>query len=160
MILMKGVGSKRSQRKRLPAERSAIPTGFVTFTGRGRIQDINLPDVQFLNDNGQRMLGLPFVKFIAKPDRQKFLDYLSRCRRNHDSAHLASVELQLTHKAGENPVSIELFAVPAAEKQTGQTVCKSILRDITQHKHMQEVHRWLAAIVECSVWFSDEVNFS
>ena len=60
------------------------------------------------------------------------------------------MELQLARKQGEKPVFIELVSLPSMEKERGKAVFKSVLRDISEIKEMQEAHRWLAAIVESS----------
>jgi len=126
------------------------PAGFVTFTDQGLIQEINLPAVRILDHNRSRMLGLPFVRFIAKADHKKFLEHLARCSRNFEPTRPLSVELQVARKVTENPTFIELLTIPVIEKQASKSVFRNVFRDITRLKEMQEAHRWLAAIVESS----------
>lgn len=127
-----------------------MSVGFVTFTADGLIQEINPSAVQLLRHHGHGVIGTRFVEFVASADRGKFLEHLARCRQNTEPTHPSFVELQLAGQANEEPVFIELFSIPISENQAGQTVYKSVFRNITSLKQMQEVHRWLAAIVEHS----------
>ena len=59
------------------------------------------------------------------------------------------MDLQLAAGPGQKPAFIELTTIPP-EPADEEGLYKSVFRDITEFKEMQEVHRWLAAIVESS----------
>lgn len=128
----------------------SVPVCFVELTQTGMIREINRPGIRLLNPSLPRLTGLPFIAFIAQGERRTFLEHLSHCRKNAATTRPMSVELKLAHKPGESPVFIELTSLPAIENKRGQLVLKSVFRDITEIKEMQEVNRWLAAIVESS----------
>jgi hypothetical protein len=98
---------------------NAAPICFVALTHTGIIREINLPAVQLLNKENRRLLiGWPFSQLIAKKDRRKFLEHLSRYRQNTEQVHPFSVELQLAHRPQEKPVFIEIVSLPSAERQS------------------------------------------
>ncbi|HUA66678.1 MAG TPA: PAS domain S-box protein [Alphaproteobacteria bacterium] len=124
------------------------PPAFITLSDEGVIREINLPAVHSFDR--QKMPGEPFEKYIAKKDRKKFRDHLRRDRRQSQASSPLSVELQLAEEGEKTPAFIELCTVPANENPSGHTVYKGFFRDITRLKQMQEVHSWLAAIVQSS----------
>jgi PAS domain S-box-containing protein len=128
----------------------SAPVCFVTLTPSGVIREINIPGVRLLGRRHHQLTGWPFARFIGDTDKRAFLAHLSRCRDNSDPARSMSVELQLARRPDEKSVFIELVSVPMLETGSKKTVFKSVFRDITGVKEMQEVHRWLAAIVESS----------
>jgi len=128
----------------------SAPVCFVTLTLTGVIREINLPGVQLLSPRQHRVTGLPFIGFLAEGERKSFLTHLRLCRDNPDPTRTITAELQLAHKPDEKPVFIELVSVPSKENDPRKAVFKSVFRDISEIKEMQEVHRWLAAIVESS----------
>lgn len=126
------------------------PVCFVTLTQAGLIREINLPGMRLLGTSNERVVGWPFLNFIALDDHRVFSAHLRRCRENADPTRPLSVELRLKRKPEEKLVFIELVSIPLVEKQLRHVVFKSVFRDITELKEMSEVHRWLAAIVESS----------
>jgi PAS domain S-box-containing protein len=127
------------------------PVCFITLTQTGVIREINLPGARLLSPRQLLLRGAPFITFVAQEESRNFLTHLRLCRNNSDPTRAISVELQLARKPGEKPVFIELVSLPSMENERGRAVFKSVFRDITEIKEMQEVHRWLAAIVESSV---------
>ena len=126
------------------------PVCFVTLTPSGIIREINLPGIRLLSTRQDRLMGWPFLSFIARPDQKVFMAHLLRCRENFDPTRPISVELQLARRPKSDPVYIELVSIPGIEKESRRVVLKNVFRDITEFKQMLGVHRWLAAIVESS----------
>ncbi|HTR41679.1 MAG TPA: PAS domain S-box protein [Pseudomonadales bacterium] len=122
------------------------PVCFVTLTQKGVIREINHPGMHLLNPRQRDFKGWPFTSFVAPGDKKIFIAHLSRCRSNRDVMQPMSVELKLARKGSEKPVFIELVSLPSAKNEL--TFLKCVFRDITEIKEMQEVHRWLAGIVE------------
>jgi PAS domain S-box-containing protein len=127
-----------------------VPVCFVTLSRTGIIRQINQPGVRLLSRRHGQIVGWLFATFIAKEDKRAFMAHLSRCRDRSDPTHPISVELKLARRPSEKPAFIELVSVPNFRKESEQVVFKSVFRDITEIKEMQEVHRWLAGIVESS----------
>ncbi len=120
----------------------AAPVCFVTLTRSGLIREANLAAAEFLRQSRAHLLGHPFLLFIAKADRKKFLHHLAVCRQNVEQTRPLSVELELEPKAGEKPVFIELISTPTIGKKSEFNVYKSIFLDITERKrHESELKR-------------------
>jgi PAS domain S-box-containing protein len=56
------------------------PTGYVSFDRSGRIEEINLTAAQLFGMPRQRLIGMPFMVFVASQDSALFLHHLLRCR--------------------------------------------------------------------------------
>lgn len=128
----------------------ATPVCFVILTATGGIREINISGASLLSRSGERLVGRPFVDFLEENDKGVFLKHLSRCRDSLNPTQPVSVELQLAQAPGEDLVFIELVSIPTLEKGGNGVIFKSVFRDITEFKQLQEIHRWLAAIVESS----------
>jgi len=139
-----------TSRKRYDDLYDTAPAGFVTLTAEGLIREINLPAVRLLNHYRGHVIGRPFVNYIAHPDREKFLEHFVRCRENANPTHALSIELELLREHHARPAFIELLTIPATEAAGKEPLYCSVLRDITAFKQMQDVQRWLAAIVNSS----------
>jgi PAS domain S-box-containing protein len=126
----------------------SVPVCFVMLTRTGIIREINRTGMRMLSPKPHPLIGLPFITFVAREDRKKFLTHLSQCRNNSNPTQALSVELKLANKPGEMPVFIELVSLQTNENNLKEPLIKSVFRDITKIKEMQETHRWLAAIVE------------
>jgi PAS domain S-box-containing protein len=139
-----------TSRDKLAEMFDSVPVCFVTLSKTGLIREINPAGVRLLRRLHDQLRGWPFAGFVAKGDKGVFLAHLSRCRDNADPTCPMSVELKLARRPDQKPVFIELVSTPHYEKESKQFVFKSVFREITRIKEMQEVHRWLAAIVESS----------
>jgi PAS domain S-box-containing protein len=116
----------------------AAPVCFVTLTRSGIVREANLPAAQFLRQSRAHLLGHPFLLFVAKNDRRKFLHHLVLCRQNLEQTRPLSVELELEQKSGENPVFIELISTPAIGPKSELNVYKSIFLGITERKRYEQ----------------------
>lgn len=147
---LKQAGGETS-RKRYADLFDATPVCLVILTTSGVIREINISGAGLLSRSGERLIGRPFVDFLEESDKNIFLTHLSRCRGSFNPTQPLSVELKLARQLDEEPAFIELVSIPTLEKGTkGVVVFKSVFRDITELKQLQEIHRWLAAIVESS----------
>jgi PAS domain S-box-containing protein len=112
----------------------AAPVCFVTLTSSGLIREANLPAADFLRQSRAHLLGHPFLLFVAKADRKKYLHHLALCRQNLEQTRPLSVELELERKEDEKPIFIELISTPAISRKSAPNVYKSIFLDITERK--------------------------
>jgi len=115
----------------------AAPVSFITLDRAGLIVEINLPAERLLGRSRNHMKGCPFINFVAKGDRKKFLSHLSRCRKSWEQATPLSVELELALKGRETPVFIELICVPSAGQFQELVIYKCIFFDITARKNYE-----------------------
>src|SRR5262245_46177374 len=56
------------------------PTAYVALDHQGVVKDINLTAARMLGAERNRIVGFPFVTFVAAPDRRLFLDHVVACR--------------------------------------------------------------------------------
>jgi PAS domain S-box-containing protein len=112
----------------------AAPVCFVTLTHSGLIREANLPAADFLRQSRAHLLGHPFLLFVAKADRKKYLHHLALCRQNLEQTRPLCVELELERKEDEKPIFIELISTPAISRKSAPNVYKSIFLDITERK--------------------------
>ncbi|CAI8917930.1 hybrid sensor histidine kinase/response regulator [Methylocaldum szegediense] len=73
------------------------PAGYLTMDERGIIREINLTAAGMLARQRPSLIGLPFVRFVAKADQKTFLKHLSQSRNERRSL---TMELRLVGKGG------------------------------------------------------------
>jgi PAS domain S-box-containing protein len=73
------------------------PAGYLTLDERGVIREINLTAAGMLARRRPGLIGLPFVRFIAKADQKTFSKHLSESRNERRSL---TTELRLVGKGG------------------------------------------------------------
>ncbi|MGX2029552.1 ATP-binding protein [Methylocaldum gracile] len=73
------------------------PAGYLTLDEHGVIKEINLTAAGMLARERPALIGLPFVRFIAKADQKKFSNHLSQSRCERRSL---TTELRLVGKGG------------------------------------------------------------
>lgn len=134
--------------KRYETLYDAAPVGFITLAGNGVIREMNLTAARLLNRARANTIGRSLAEFVAENDRKKFFDHLMRCHANSQSVHPYYVELRMLPEGYDNPIRAELLTMAAGADHGGEVLYQSVLRDITAFKQMQDVQRWLAAIVE------------
>jgi PAS domain S-box-containing protein len=74
------------------------PTGYVSFERSGRIEEINLTAAQLDGMPRDRLIGMPFMTFIAREDASLFLHHL---RRSRDSESRVEIEMRLKNAKRE-----------------------------------------------------------
>jgi len=73
------------------------PTAYLGLDRHGVIKDLNLTAARMLGAERGRLVGFPFVTFVQRGDRRRYLDHLAQCRRD-DGVH--EMELDLRRRNG------------------------------------------------------------
>jgi PAS domain S-box-containing protein len=139
----------------------SAPVCFVTLNYAGLIQEINLPAMHLLRQT-RRLNGWPFVNFIARDDRKRFLRHLSAYRHSLHSGQPFAIELELATRPGKNSIFIELVSIPKMVPGSDRPIYNSVFRDITEQKraHLalresEERFRNLANGAPVMIWIED-----
>ena len=122
------------------------PVGYLTFDTHGCIREINTAATNLLGVTRAYVLGKPFVVYVEKADRKKFLDHLLKVRR---AASTVTTDLRLAAMKG---------AVVQAQMTTGRhqdaegrsSLFLSAIEDVTALRLASVNTAYLASIVESS----------
>lgn len=112
------------------------PIGYLTLSQRGAILKINLTGAHLLGHPREHLDGKPFLHFISKPDRRKYLRHLSLCRQKQGDR--LSTELWLTPNAKGRSLCVELISNTSTGLGREDLVYNSVLVDATRRKEAEE----------------------
>lgn len=113
------------------------PVGYVTLDGQGLIREINLTGATLLGIERSRLIGLPFVQYVANEDRAPFREHVRRCQ---SEAGPTSTELQLL-RPDASVFPVELHSVPITRSAGSTAGCLTALVDITERKRADALVR-------------------
>src|SRR5215469_3493301 len=107
------------------------PTGYVSFDRSGRIEEINLTAAQLFGMPRERLIGMPFMVFVARGDTELFLHHLLRCRcsdtRVESELQLKDVKHKIIHAV--------LSSTPVlASVRNGALLYQTAIVDVTERK--------------------------
>jgi PAS domain S-box-containing protein len=112
------------------------PTGYVTLNDRGVIKDINLAAAGLLGRDRRRLIGFPFVHFVASDDQLAFLTHLTRCKR-HGEGNKVITEL-LLKIPGKIALPVQLYSVAArSEAEAFEGLFRTALTDISERRQAE-----------------------
>ena len=123
------------------------PVGYLTLNHAGCIAKINLAGAWLLKRSRGQLVRMPFLFFVSKPDRRKFLHHLSLCRERRGEQ--VSTELWLRPVNGEPATCLELISRVPVEARS--SFFNSILIDVTRRKEAEEQLRATRDLLEQSV---------
>lgn len=106
---------------------------YFSFDQDGVIREVNLAGSSLLRTDRSALIGLPFIKFIAQQDKDKFLLHV----RKHISGNVpARLEFVLELADGQ---SIEVQMTCAVSKLPGSKdkYCRTVLTDITERRRIE-----------------------
>ncbi|HUA38869.1 MAG TPA: PAS domain S-box protein [Candidatus Sulfopaludibacter sp.] len=134
------------------------PVGYLTLDHPGVIREIDATGRQLLKRLDKSPSGLPFIQFVAEPDRQKFRDHLRLCR---ESNRRVSTELRLARRRGAT-VWLELISLSALPEGGDQAEFRCALLDVTTRKQAEQARqddgirlRGVANSLPALVWICD-----
>jgi len=111
------------------------PTGYVSFNRSGRIEEINLTAAQLFGIARERLIGMPFMVFVAREDTELFLDHLLRCRCSDTRVE---TELRLKNAAREF-IYAQIWSTPvSASLSNGAVLFQTAIVDLTERKRSEE----------------------
>jgi PAS domain S-box-containing protein len=107
------------------------PTGYVSFDRSGRIEEINLTAAQLFGITRERLIGMPFMVFVAREDTELFLHHLLRCRssdtRVETELRLKNVKRKIIHAyLSSTPI--------VASVHNGALLYQTAIIDLTQRR--------------------------
>ena len=111
------------------------PTGYVSFNRSGRIEEINLTAARLFGIPRERLIGMPFMIFVARNDTDIFLHHLLRCRC---SDIRVETELRLKNTAREI-IYAQICSTPISASLTnGAVLFQTSIVDLTERKRFEE----------------------
>ena len=110
------------------------PVGYVTLDANGIIEEINLIGARMLGLERSRVVGSPFLLYVAEPDRAAFLDHMTRCRHAQNGARTVT-ELTTKPRSGPPiPIAVETRGSIAADARAFRTV----IIDLTDRRRAED----------------------
>ncbi len=119
------------------------PLGYVTLSHAGLIQEINLTGATMLGVERTNLVGKPFVQYVARDDKNVFLDHLVRSLQ---ASGLTVSELYLTRKDGAT-LYVELHSAPIKVLNGEEAGLLTALTDITNRKRAEDARETAEAEV-------------
>ena len=123
------------------------PVCYVTLDGQGCILEMNLTGTALLGIERARLVGRPFLLFVAKQDRNAFHNHLKRCRQA-DGSVSSEIGLSLS---GERAASVQLVSIAYRDKDRNATVYRTTITDLTERKRAEEALQRMRDALEVRV---------
>jgi diguanylate cyclase (GGDEF)-like protein/PAS domain S-box-containing protein len=106
------------------------PVGYLTLSPRGSVVEINLTGATMLGMERSRVLGLPFIAWLAPGESRRFMLHLRDVAQSNEPQ---TVELRLHCNGKLLHVRLE----SASRRLDGETLCRTAIIDITEHKQAE-----------------------
>lgn len=106
------------------------PLAYFTFDRHSVILEANLTGIAMLGRERSSLIGMSFVNFVARQDRQIFMQRLQACL---SGAALPSTELSLDLQ-GDKLISVQIASVPAQLTSGKVESCRMAFVDVTDRK--------------------------
>ncbi len=117
------------------------PVGYVNLDEDGYVQEVNLAGARLLGTDRESLTGYPLVDYVAREDRDEFLQHIRQCVQHRQEA---TSEVTLQTKDGQI-IEVQLRSIPIEEDDKQGVFCKTAFTDITERK---EAERQLKALNE------------
>ncbi|HRI49477.1 MAG TPA: ATP-binding protein [Pseudomonadota bacterium] len=135
----------RETQRRLEEERARYvdlydfaPAAYLTFDVNGCIVELNLAAAALLGSERERLLGQPFLLFVAAADKQRFLSYLTGCFTRSDKPTL---ELTLAPRT-RGPLVVQLVSTLCSKGCGNRVGCRVVLTDLSERLQTEEALRF------------------
>ena len=135
----------RETQRRLEEERARYvdlydfaPVAYCTFDVQGCIVELNLTAAALLGGERERLLGQPFVLFVAAADKQRFLGYLTGCFTSSDKPTL---ELTLAPRT-RGPLVVQIVSALCTRGSGNRVGCRAVLTDLSERQQTEESLRF------------------
>jgi PAS domain S-box-containing protein len=110
------------------------PVGYVSLDNMGVIQQINLTGSAMIGIERERLIGMPFSRYVQPEDREVFLEHMRRGERSEDTV---TTELRLNAR-GKPSMDVELSSLPSKNRPGSSAVYRTVITDITERKRAEE----------------------
>ncbi len=111
------------------------PVGYVSLDGKGVILQINLTGSIMLGMEREKLIGMPFSRYVQPEDRGTFMGYMSECERAEE---MLATELRLAAR-GKPARDVELSCATSKRKPGEAAVYRAAITDITERKRAKEI---------------------
>jgi PAS domain S-box-containing protein len=135
----------RETQRRLEEERARYvdlydfaPVAYCTFDVQGSIVELNLTAAALLGGERERLLGQPFVLFVAAADKQRFLGYLTGC---FTRSNKPTLELTLAPRTRE-PLVVQIVSSLCTRGSGNRVGCRAVLTDLSEQQQTEESLRF------------------
>lgn len=123
------------------------PVGYVTLDDKGCLLEVNLTGAALLGRERSRLIGNPFLPFVAKHHANTFLKHVRQCR---GATGTVTTEMDLDLKEGRSiPVQLVSIAVQDAERHAA--VHRTTITDLTERKRAEDALRKMHDALEVRV---------
>ena len=122
------------------------PVGYLTFDPQGCIRAINTEAIRLLGVGRHSLLGKPFVVYVKKADRKKFLEHLWRIRRTPERV---AADLRLVTADG-TVRQVRMTTDRHQDAEGRSSLFLSAIEDVTELRAASANAAYLASIVESS----------
>jgi PAS domain S-box-containing protein len=109
---------------------SWAPLGYARLTHGGLVSELNHAGADLLEVTPDRVIGQPFVAFVAKPDRATFARHLAQARTSSDTVE-SEIELQ---SAGGHRFPVRMCTRRSPPSAPG--MCWTIFDDLSERRRM------------------------
>jgi len=132
--------------KRFAELHEQAPVGYLTLDAQGCIRAINAEALRLLAVGKHPAIGKPFVVYVEKADRKKFLEHLWRIRR---SPSRVATDLRLVTADGVVR-QVRMTTGRHQDAEGRSSLFLSTIEDVTELRAASAVNIHLSAIVESS----------
>jgi len=122
------------------------PVGYLTFDAQGCIRALNTEAVRLLGVVRRTILGKPFVVYVEKADRKKFLEHLWKVRRSDSRV---ATDLQLASVNG-TARQVRMTTDRHHDVEGRSSLFLSTIEDVTELRTASSMNIHLSTIVESS----------
>src|SRR5262245_14890989 len=134
--LMEAHNALEESRNRYADLYDFAPVGYTTLDGWGKIEEINLAGASLLGLERGRVLGTPFLVYVAEVDRKVFLEHMRRCRERNEPVNS---ELNLKTRQRQL-VPVQLSSSPPCPP-AHKGLFRTMLIDLTERRRAEEERR-------------------
>ena len=128
------------------------PTGYLTLSSTGMIQEANLPACTLFGITPSDLLGQPVIRFVAARDQATWHRHLQDV---FTRGTWQVCDVTLAHQGQATPVSVQCVSVTVSDETGQQPYALTTLLDITAHtqaeRERQEQALRLRAIVDLAI---------
>jgi PAS domain S-box-containing protein len=123
------------------------PVGYGTLDDKGCLLEINLTGAALLGRERSRLIGKPFIPFVAKHHANTFLKHLQQCQHATGSV---TTEMDLDLKKGRS-IPVQLVSVAVQDAERHATVYRTTITDLTERKRAEDALRKMHDALEVRV---------
>lgn len=115
------------------------PSGYLTLDQNGVIRQCNLTAAALIGRSKQSLDGLPLLAFVARGNRNAYLDFLRRCRLSD----ITDIESELTLHTANGSRCVQIVCRPRGGRD-GSREFFAALVDVTERRQLEREREQIA----------------